>query len=202
MGRGKLFEEFCEEECCDKARDEAYEMTDEEVIEERVKYYKESLTKCLETKKRAELDKVAQQKFIDENKDLIKECDDKGVKLPFNLRFIHPVTETDDDDEYEEPVSSNDRLRECKEKYTWLTDEEIETMKQQVFKYHERQKEIINEHFCHINDKKYLPGQLNALIDEYASIERLKLVLVDRIRSNVMKKDINLSYQQFALSNN
>lgn len=199
MGRGKLFEECCEAE----AVDEMSKMTDEEVIEERVKYYKERLTERLEAKKRAELNKIAQQKFIDENKDLIKECDDKGVTLPFDLRFIHPDTETDDDDdECEESVSTNVRLRDSwAEKYTWLTDEEIESMKQQVFKYHERQKEIINEHFCHINDKKYRSGQLDALIDEYASIEKLKLVLVDRIRSNIAKRDINLSYHQFALSN-
>jgi len=190
-------------ECCEEADDEMREMpemTDEEVIEERVKHYKKRLTKCLETKKRAELIKIAQQKFIDENKDLIKECDEKGVSLPFDLRFIYPEEVIDED---EDPKSADDRLHDLwEEKYTWLTDEEIESMKQQVFKYHERQKEIINEHFCHVNDKKYLPGQLNALIDEYASIEKLKLVLVDRIRSNVMKRDIKLSHQQFALSNN
>lgn len=189
-------------DCCEEAGDEMREMpgmTDEEVIEERVKYYKERLTKCLETKKRAELSKIAQQKFIDENKDLIKECDEKGVSLPFDLCFIHPEEEIDVD---EDPKSANDRLHDLwEEKYTWLTDDEIESMKQQVFKYHERQKEIINEHFCHVNDKNYLPGQLNALIDEYASIEKLKLVLVDRIRGNVMKRDIKLSYQQFTLSN-
>lgn len=187
------------EEYCEEAGDEMCEMpemTDEEVIEERVKYYKERLTKCLETKKRAELSKIAQQKFIDENKDLIKECDEKGVSLPFDLHFIHPDTGTDDAEE--ESVSVNNSW---KEKYTWLTDEEIESMKQQVFKYHERQKEIINEHFSHANDKKYLPGQLNALIDEYRSIEKLKLVLVDRIRSNIVKRDINLYCQLFTSSN-
>lgn len=197
-------------ECCEEAGDEMLRemsrMTDEEIIEERVKFYKERLTKCLETKKREELSKIAQQKFIDENKDLIKECDEKGVSLPFDLRFIHSDEAIDVDEviyEDEDPESADDRLHDLWEgKYTWLTDEEIESMKQQVFKYHERQKEIINEHFCHVNDKKYLPGQLNALIDEYASIEKLKLVLVDRIRSNVMKRDIKLSHQQFALSNN
>lgn len=196
MRRDKLSEP-CYDECCDTARDEMSEMTNEEVIEERVKHYKERLTKCLETKKRAELIKIAQQKFIDENKDLIKECDEKGVSLPFDLQFIHTDIETDD----EEPEIANDCLRDSwEEKHTWLTDVEIESMKDQVFKYHERQKEIINEHFCHVNDKRYLPGQLNALIDEYASIEKLKLVLVDRIRSNIMKREINLSYQQFAVS--
>lgn len=84
------------------------------------------------------------------------------------------------------------------DKYTWLSDEEIESMKQQVFKYHEREKEIINEYFCHVNDGKHPAGQLNALIDEYGSIERLKLVLVDRIRGNLMKKDIRLSHEVFS----
>ena len=74
-------------------------------------------------------------------------------------------------------------------------------MKQQVFKYHEREKEIINEHFCHVNDGKHPAGQLNALIDEYVSIERLKVVLVDRIRSNLVKKDVHLSHEQFSSNN-
>lgn len=169
-------------------------MTDDEVIEQKVKFYKEKLTKCLETKRRAELIKIAQQKFIDENKDLIDECDKQGVSLPFGLSFIHPDTDVEE----ESIDSSNEKWA---KKYTWLSDEEIESMKQQVFKYHERQKEIINEHFFHANDGKYPSGQLNALIDEYTSIERLKLVLVDRIRGNMLKKDIRLSYEQFSSNN-
>ena len=171
-------------------------MTDDEVIEQRVNFYKEKLTKCLEMKKRANLNKIAQQKFIDENKDLIDECDKQGLSLPFNLRFIHPDSDTDVEEESID--SSNEKWA---KKYTWLSDEEIESMKQQVFKYHERQKEIINEHFFHANDGKYPSGQLNALIDEYASIERLKLVLVDRIRGNLVKKDIRLSHNQFSSNN-
>ena len=181
-------------ECCEEESDEMPEMTDAEVIEQRVKFYKERLTKCLKTKKRAELSKIAQQKFIDENKDLIDECDKQGVSLPFDLRFIHPDTEIDD----EEEIVESSRSSKWADKYTWLSDEEIESMKQQVFKYHEREKEIINEHFSHCNDGKYPSGQLNALIDEYVNIEKLKLVLVDRIRGNMMKKDICLSHEAFS----
>lgn len=187
------------EDCREEAGDEMPEMTDAEVIEQRVKFYKERLTKCLKTKKRAELSKIAQQKFIDENKDLIDECDKQGVSLPFDLRFIHPDTEMDD--EVSEEVVESSRSSKWADKYTWLSDEEIESMKQQVFKYHEREKEIINEHFSHCVDGKYPPGQLNALIDEYSHIERLKLVLVDRIRGNLMKRDIRLSHEQFSSNN-
>lgn len=181
------------EECCEEAGGVTSEMTDSEVIEHQVKYYKEKLTKCLKTKKRAELNKIAQQKFIDENKDLIDECDKQGVSLPFDLHFIHPDTE-----EMGDEIVESSRSSKCADKYTWLSDEEIESMEQQVFKYHEREKEIINEHFCHINDGKYTHGQLNALINEYVSIENLKLVLVDRIRGNIMKKDIRLSHEEFS----
>ena len=168
-------------------------MTDDKVIEQRVKFYKERLTKCLEMKKRANLNKIAQQKFIDENKDLIDECDKQDVSLPFDLRFIHPDSDTDVE---EESIDSSNE--EWAKKYTWLSDEEIESMKQQVFKYHERQKEIIDEHFFHANDGKYPCGQLNALIAEYVNIEKLKCVLIDRIRSNILKKDIRLSYEEFS----
>lgn len=173
-------------------------MTDDKIIKQKVNFYKERLTKCLEIKRRGELIKIAQQKFIDENKDLIDECDKQGVSLPFDLRFIHPDSYTDVEEEEESIDSSNEKWA---KKYTWLSDEEIESMKQQVLKYHERQKEIINEHFFHANDGKYPSGQLNALIDEYTSIERLKLVLVDRIRGNLMKKDIRLSHNQFSSNN-
>lgn len=185
------------EECCEEAVDEMPEMTDEEVINKRVEFFKNRLTACLKTKKRVELTKIAQQKFIDENKELIDECEKQGVSLPFDLRFINSGKETDIE---EECVNVDDDCSHDKwaEKYTWLSDEEIKSMKQQVLKYHDRQKEIINEHFCHVNDKRYLPGQLNALIDEYASIEKLKLVLVDRIRGNMMKRDIRLSHEEFS----
>lgn len=181
---------------CEEAPMSKSEMTDDEVIEEKVKFYKEKLIKCLETKRRAELITIAQQKFIDENKDLIDECDKQGVSLPFALSFIHPDTEMGDEEIADPSCSSK-----WADKYTWLSDEEIESMKQQVFKYHEREKEIINEHFCHANDGKHPAGQLNALIDEYRSIERLKLVLVDRICSNLVKKDIHLSHEHFSSNN-
>lgn len=179
---------------CEEAPMSESKMTDDKVIEQRVKFYKEKLTKCLEMKKRANLNKIAQQKFIDENKDLIDECDKQDVSLPFDLRFIHPDSYTDVEEE-ESIDSSNEKWA---KKYTWLSDEEIESMKQQVFKYHERQKEIIDEHFFHANDGKYPCGQLNALIAEYVNIEKLKCVLIDRIRSNILKKDIRLSYEEFS----
>lgn len=131
---------------------------------------------------------------------MIDECDKQGVSLPFDLHFIHPDTDNIEIDD-EEAVLESSRSSSWAKKYTWLTDEEIESMKQQVFKYHEREKEIINEHFCHVIDGKYPPGQLNALIDEYSHIERLKLVLVDRIRGNLMKRDIRLSHEQFSSNN-
>ena len=183
------------EAACDECEDEVdmSKMTDDELIEQKVIFYKERLTKCLENKKRANLNKIAQQKFIDENKDLIDECDKQGVSLPFDLRFIHPDSDTDVE---EESIDSSNE--EWAKKYTWLSDEEIESMKQQVFKYHERQKEIIDEHFFHANDGKYPCGQLNALIHEYVNIEKLKRVLIDRIRSNILKKDIRLSHEEFS----
>ena len=181
---------------CEKAPMSESKMTDDEIIKQKVNYYKEKLTKCLETKRRVELIKIAQQKFIDENKDLIDECNKQDAILPFDLSFIRLDTEMDDEEIVKSSCSSK-----WADKYTWLSDEEIESMKQQVFKYHEREKEIINEHFCHTNDGKYPAGQLNALIDEYRSIERLKLVLVDRIRGNLVKKDIRLSHEQFSSNN-
>ena len=127
---------------CEEAPMYKSEMTDDEVIEQKVKFYKERLTKCLEIKRRAELIKIAQQKFIDENKDLIDECDKQGVSLPFDFSFIHPDKEICDEEIVKSTCSSK-----WADKYIWLSDEEIESMKQQVFKYHEREKEIINEHF-------------------------------------------------------
>lgn len=173
--------------------DSSVEVTDEQLINMKVERFKSRLNTCLETKRRANLTKIAQQKFIDENKELIDECEKQGVSLPFDLRFIHP--------DIEEELVESSCSSTWAEKYTWLTEEEIESMKQQVFKYQEREKEIINEHFSHCVDGKYPVGQLNALIDEYAHIEKLKLVLVDRIRGNLMKRDIRLSHEQFSSIN-
>lgn len=196
--KSEVTEASYDDKCEEEAPMSNSEITDDEIIKQKVNFYKERLTKCLKIKRRGELIKIAQQKFIDENKDLIDECDKQGVSLPFDLHFIHPDSDSDTDvEEDADPLCSS----KWADKYTWLSDEEIESMKQQVLKYHERQKEIINEHFFHANDGKYPSGQLNALIDEYTSIERLKLVLVDRIRSNLVKKDIRLSHEQFSSNN-
>lgn len=40
-------------------------------------------------------------------------------------------------------------------------------------------------------------GQVNALVDEYGTIEKLKLVLVDRIKSNILRDGIQLACENF-----
>lgn len=82
--------------------------------------------------------------------------------------------------------------------YTFLSKEEIETLKKRYKELEARQIEILDN--CTSEDFLFVEraaGQVDALVDEYGAIEKLKLVLVDRIKSNILRCGINLACENF-----
>lgn len=98
-----------------------------------------------------------------------------------------PPYEIEDD----EPVD-------VKNEKVFLSKEEIETLKKRYKELEARQIEILDN--CTSEDFLFVKrdnGQVNALIDEYSAIEKLKLVLVDRIESNIRKHGLSLNSINF-----
>lgn len=84
--------------------------------------------------------------------------------------------------------------REC----TFLSKEEIEALKKRYKELEARQIEILDN--CTSEDFLLVEranGQVNALVDEYGAIEKLKLVLVDRIKSNILRDGLGLACENF-----
>lgn len=82
--------------------------------------------------------------------------------------------------------------------YTFLSKEEIEALKKRYKELEARQIEILDN--CTSEDFLLVErsaGQVDALVDEYGAIEKLKLVLVDRIKSNILRDSIRLACENF-----
>ena len=95
----------------------------------------------------------------------------------------------------EERVYSNRDVDIAKKK--WLDDAQLSELKSKYKALEARQSEILDictskEEIQNLGD-----GQLDALINEYLASEKLKLVIVDRIKSNICKIDIDLGVHSF-----
>lgn len=85
-----------------------------------------------------------------------------------------------------------------RKEYTFLSKEEIEELKKRYKELEARQIEILDN--CTSEDfllVERAAGQVDALVDEYGAIEKLKLVLVDRIKSNILRCSIQLACENF-----
>lgn len=83
------------------------------------------------------------------------------------------------------------------EKIKWLSKSDIEELRKKYKALEEREKEILEISTDPDRISEFAEGQLAALIDEYQASEKLKLIIVDRIKSNIAKKDIRLSAKYF-----
>lgn len=82
-----------------------------------------------------------------------------------------------------------------------LSEDEINNLKSRYKEYEARQEEILN---IATTSEKLLDiptDQMNAMVDEYISLEKLKLILVDRIRAALLGIRVNLSCDKFSKYN-
>lgn len=82
-----------------------------------------------------------------------------------------------------------------------ISMDEINNLKARYKEYETRQEEILN---IATTSEKLLntpTDQMNAMIDEYISLEKLKLILVDRIRAALLGMRVNLSCDKFSKYN-
>lgn len=160
---------------CSKERIRYKEMTNEEKLAE----FEQELKKSLEDRlKRIDFEKKKEEirkRFEAEHKaeiDKIKE-DDKRKN-----RWI----EHDD-------VSDNTK---------WLSDEEIANLKKRYKELEARQIEILDQAVDPGKINDLTPGNYGAIIEEYLMSEKLKLVLIDRIRGNLHKRELRFGFKTFA----
>lgn len=84
---------------------------------------------------------------------------------------------------------------------TTLSADEINNLKSRYKEYEARQEEILD---IATTSEKLLDtssDQMNAMVDEYISLEKLKLILVDRIRAALLGIRVNLSCDKFSKYN-
>ena len=88
--------------------------------------------------------------------------------------------------------------RDCElAKKNWLDDAQLSELKAKYKALEVRQIEILD--ICTSKEKiqNWADGQVEALINEYLASEKLKLIIVDRIKSNICKHDLALSVHSF-----
>ena len=95
----------------------------------------------------------------------------------------------------EERVYSNRDVDIAKKK--WLDDAQLSELKAKYKALEARQSEILDICTSKEEIQNWGDGQLDVLINEYLASEKLKLVIVDRIKSNICKIDIDLGVHSF-----
>ena len=125
-----------------------------------------------------------------------KKCDEirKRFKAEHAEEFAK-IKEYDSKKILEERVYSNNDV-DISEK-RWLDDAQLSELKAKYKALEARQVEILDICTSKEEIQNWGEGQLDALINEYLASEKLKLIIVDRIKSNICKIDINLGVHTF-----
>ena len=79
----------------------------------------------------------------------------------------------------------------------WLDDAQLSELKAKYKALETRQAEILDICTSKEEIQNWADGQLGALINEYLASEKLKLIIVDRIKSNICKEDLYLGVHTF-----
>ena len=101
----------------------------------------------------------------------------------------------------EEKVYSTKNVDNLKTK-KWLDDAQLSELKTKYKSLETRQIEILD--ICTSKEEIqncWTDGQLDALINEYLASEKLKLIIIDRINSNIRKRDLDLGVHTFGGNN-
>ena len=172
-------EEAVDVECdCEEATCEEVKPSEEEKLARYEKHLKQDLERKL---RRIEYE---------------KKCDE--VRKRFEAEHAEEyakIKKHDSESFLEERVRSS---RDCElAKKNWLDDAQLSELKAKYKALESRQIEILDICTSKEEIKKWANGQLDTLINEYLASEKLKLIIVDRIRSNICKLDINLGLHSF-----
>ena len=163
----------CEEVACEKA---------EPSKEEQLTRYEKCLQEDLERK----LKRIEHKKKCDE------------IRKRFEAKHAEEyakIKEYDSESFLEERVRSS---RDCElAKKNWLDDAQLSELKAKYKALESRQIEILDICTSKKEIQNWAEGQLEALINEYLASEKLKLIIVDRIKSNICKYDLYLGVHSF-----
>lgn len=181
--------------CSEEAGTPKPNLTDEQIIDKRLADYEDAMNDWREEKRYAECNKKAQEQFIAKHPDFVKEFKNYTPGKRIFLRGAGTLVWLKNHDENgnelelteaEEPIDTENAGKK------WLTQEELDNLRGKINACMERQKEILDTS-CDFEQFKDMPsGHYNALVDEYAATEKLKLILVDRLHANLRKQSLNL----------
>lgn len=171
------------EECVDlEEKEEAVDEKAEPSEEEKLTRYEKHLQQSLERK----LKRIEHEKKCDE------------IRKRFEAEHAEEyakIKEHDSESFMEERICSS---RECElAEKNWLDDAQLSELKAKYKALEARQSEILDITTSKEEIQNWADGQLEALINEYLASEKLKLIIVDRIKSNICKHDLNLGVHTF-----
>ena len=163
----------CEEATCEKVKPSE---------EEELSRYE----KCLQDDLKRKLKRIEHKKKCDE------------IRKRFEAEHAEEyakIKEYNSESFLEERVRSS---RDCElAEKNWLDDAQLSELKAKYKALESRQIEILDICTSKKEIQNWAEGQLEALINEYLASEKLKLIIVDRIKSNICKYDLSLGVHSF-----
>lgn len=176
--------------CKDKA--EAVDVDCEDDTCECEKFVPLEETKLADFEKRLQNDLERSLKRIEYE----KKCDE--IRKRFKAEHAEEYAKIK---EYESESFMEERIcssRDCElAEKNWLDDAQLSELKAKYKALEARQIEILDITTSKEEIQNWADGQLDALINEYLASEKLKLIIVDRIKSNICKRDIDLGVHSF-----
>ena len=188
MGISEIYEEIKEADDVECDREEVTCEKDSECEkaepseEEKLARYEKHLQEVLEKK----LKRIEHEKKCDE------------IRKRFEAEHAEEFAKIE---EYDSAKIMEKRIcssRDCElAKKNWLDDAQLSELKVKYKALETRQIEILDTCTSKKEIQNWADGQLEALINEYLASEKLKLIIVDRIKSNICKHDLSLGVHSF-----
>ena len=173
----------------EKAVDAYEERVDSEEKEEAEPSEEEQLScyeKCLQEDLERELKRIEYKKKCDE------------IRKRFEAEHAEEYAKIKEYDSAEFMKKRICSSRDCElAKKNWLNDAQLSELKVKYKALEARQAEILDIATSKEKIHNWADGQVEALINEYLASEKLKLIIVDRIKSNICKHDLNLGVHTF-----
>ena len=171
-------------------------------IDESVDEYEEAACEKAESSEEEELSRYEKclQDDLERNLKRIeygKKCDE--IRKRFEAKHAEEyvkIKEYDSERFLEKRIRSS---RDCElAEKNWLDDAQLSELKAKYKALETRQIEILDTCTSKKEIQNWADGQLDALINEYLASEKLKLIIIDRIRTNIRKIDIELGVHSFS----
>ena len=126
-----------------------------------------------------------------------KKCDEIRKRFEAKHAEEYVKIKEHDSERFLETRICSSRDCELAEK-NWLDDAQLSELKAKYKALETRQIEILDTCTSKKEIQNWADGQLDALINEYLASEKLKLIIIDRIRTNIRKIDIELGVHSFS----